>query len=429
MRVLLFTDTLGDVNGVSRFIRNSAWMARATGRDLQVLTSTRMEIPREENIHNVPPRWAGAMPGYSNLELALPAWREMVRRAEEMRPDAVHISTPGPVGLVGRRVARRLGVPMLGVYHTDFPAYIERLFENEALTWLCTAHMRWFYGPFARVFSRSEEYIDSLERLGIERSKCVRLRPGIRVEEFARGRCDGRVASDAAARKECSPECGEKEKTNDSSRDLAPQGSVRVLYVGRVSVEKNLPLLSRVWARATQELGRLGLEAELWVVGDGPYRESMERELAGAGVLGTVRFWGFKYGEELRNVYGSSDVFVFPSITDTLGQVVMEAQAAGLPVVVSNVGGPKEVVREGETGFVRSVTEVGAWVRAIVGLVADRARRIAMGRAAADFMKSFTMDRSFEHFWGVHEQEVERAMDMRGRVPNGEVRSRGLGAS
>lgn len=426
---MLFTDTLGDINGVSRFIRNMAGVARETGRDLRVLTSTRMEIPREKNIHNVPPRWAGAMPGYSNLEVVLPAWREMARRAEEMRPDAVHISTPGPVGLVGRRVATRLGVPMLGVYHTDFPAYIERLFENEALTWLCSAHMRWFYAPFARVFTRSEEYVDSLERLGIERSKCVRLRPGIRVEEFARGHRDGRVASNEAAREESCPGGDEQEKMKDGSRALVPKGSVRVLYVGRVSVEKNMPFLSRVWTRAAKEIGRRGLEAELWVVGDGPYRESMERELAGAGVRGTVRFLGFKSGEELRSVYGKSDVFVFPSTTDTLGQVVMEAQAAGLPVVVSDVGGPKEVVRDGETGLVRSATEAGAWVRAIVGLVEDRSRRIAMGRAAADFMKSFTMDRCFDHFWDVHEQEVDRARNIRGQLPRGEAPSGGLGAS
>lgn len=138
---------------------------------------------------------------------------------------------------------------------------------------------------------------------------------------------------------------------------------------------------------------------------------------------------GFKYGEDLRNVYGNSDVFVFPSITDTLGQVVMEAQAAGLPVVVSDVGGPKEIVRDGETGFVRSVTDVGAWVRAIVELAGNRERRIAMGRAAADFMTSFTMERCFDHFWGVHEEEVARAGRMQGREPNGEVRSTGFGAS
>lgn len=181
---------------------------------------------------------------------------------------------------------------------------------------------------------------------------------------------------------------------------------MRLLYVGRVSLEKNLPLLLRVWAEAATKMVRRGLSAELVVVGDGPYREEMERALGATGVSETSRFLGFKYGEELRRVYASCDLFAFPSITDTLGQVVMEAQAAGLPVIVSDVGGPKEVVRHGETGLVLSAADPGAWVQAIVELVADGERRRAMGAAAAAFMREHTIEKSFEHFWGVHEDAV-----------------------
>lgn len=180
-----------------------------------------------------------------------------------------------------------------------------------------------------------------------------------------------------------------------------------MLYVGRVSVEKNLPMLARVWRRAAGELSARGLAAELVVVGDGPYREAMERELAEGGVSATVRFLGFKYGEELRSIYGSCHIFVFPSNTDTLGQVVMESQAAGLPVIVSDMGGPKEIVRDGETGLVLRASDERAWSAAIVGMVGDGERRERMGDAAAAFMREYTIEKSFEHFWGVHEDVVQ----------------------
>lgn len=179
-----------------------------------------------------------------------------------------------------------------------------------------------------------------------------------------------------------------------------------MLYVGRVSVEKNLPMLTRVWRRAAAELAARGLAAELVVVGDGPYREAMERELAESGVSATVRFLGFKYGEELRSVYASCHIFVFPSITDTLGQVVMESQAAGMPVIVSDTGGPKEVVRDGDTGLVLRASNERAWSAAIVGLVEDGERRERMGHEAEAFIREHSIEKSFEHFWRVHEGVV-----------------------
>src|SRR6187397_1992318 len=144
-RVLLFTDTLGDVNGVSRFIRNIAVEAAGTGRDLSVLSSTRLEVPREANIVNFVPLVAGKMPKYENLEVALPPLRRMMRHTARVRPHAIHVSTPGPVGMCGVLVARRLRVPLAGVYLTDFPAYVDRLFDDAAFTFLTRAHMRLVY--------------------------------------------------------------------------------------------------------------------------------------------------------------------------------------------------------------------------------------------------------------------------------------------
>ena len=377
--VLLFTDTLGDVNGVSRFIRNVADQALQTGRDLRVVTSTTFEIPDRENLVNFPPLAAGKMPRYENLEFAIPPIDRMMAYARSARACAVHISTPGPVGLAGLLAARRLGVPLIGTYHTDFPAYVERLFDDRAFTWLTAGYMRAFYRRFSAVFTRSHEYAASLHRLGLAPACIHRLKPGIETGAFQPAFRDETVWERLGV-----------------SRD-----AVKVLYCGRVSVEKNLPFLARVWKRVKQR-GAEG--ACLLVVGDGPYRERMEGELVGT----QTHFLGFRHGSELSAIYASSDFFVFPSTTDTLGQVVMESQSSGLPVLVTDQGGPKEVVVDGSTGFVLPAEEPEAWVQAIIRLARDSELRHRMSRAAHSLIQPQTIRASFDDFWRVHEDVAGR---------------------
>ena len=445
MNLLLFTDTLGDVNGVSRFIRNVADLALTTNRQLTVFCSTRFEIPNQPNIRNFPPVFAPQMPGYENLELAIPPARAMLHEARRLKPDIIHVSTPGPVGCIGFLAAKLLRVPLAGVYHTDFPAYIDNLFRDPSLSWLCESFMRAFYRRFRIIFTRSIDYAHSLERLGIQRDRLVPLRAGIRVEDFRPesrdlsvwGRTsvwqssgDSNRTSSAALRGETALAPGVSRgcespppsKPPEAATHQPPQlhqhasdAPTRLLYVGRVSIEKNLPLLAKVWSKADALLREQNLPAELVIIGDGPYRAEMEKLLAASGAR--VRFLGFKYGPQLAAFYASSDLFVFPSITDTLGQVVMEAQAAGLPVLVTDQGGPKEVVKHGETGLVLRHDRTDEWEAAIVRLVSDSNTRIQMGRAAHQFMQQFSIRASFDHYWQMHEQASEHPVPVSARVP------------
>lgn len=384
-RVLLFTDTLGDVNGVSRFIRDAADNALHSGKDLTVVTSTRFELPEQANILNFDPVLAMKMPRYENLELVHPPRGKMLDFAIRHRPTAIHVSTPGPVGMLGRLAARRLRVPLLGTYHTDFPAYIEHLFQLEALTWTCREVMAWFYRPFDVVFTRSAEYREAVRSLGVKEGRLETLRPGIRTSRF------GPERKGAAVWESLTPE--------DASADV-----VRFLSVGRVSVEKNLPFLVGVWRRANAVLEKEGVAASLVVVGDGPYLQTMRSELHGT----RARFLGFRHGEELSRIYASSDAFLFPSTTDTLGQVVLESQCSGLPVLVTDQGGPKGVVRDGTTGHVLSADEPSKWVEKILTLAKDGARRRAMGKAAHEYAASMTIEQSIDHFWDVHVRAASR---------------------
>ncbi|NRA58140.1 MAG: glycosyltransferase family 1 protein [Phycisphaerales bacterium] len=381
MRMMLFTDTLGDVNGVSRFIRNMGHESIAAGQEMLIATSTRFEIPPEDCFFNCRPKFAMKMPKYAELDFVIPNKTDLVRRAEEFAPDVVHVSTPGGVGKVGRDFAKKRGIPIAGVYHTDFPAYLEHLFNEEMYGTITAQYMKYFYKPFELILSRSEQYMESLEKLNFSRDRMAKLEPGIKLDDF-----------DASHRDESAwDEYG------------LPRDSVKILYVGRISTEKNLPVLTEIWPNVRERARSASVDARLVVIGGGPYLSEMQSALGGHGTV----FPGFKHGTELAKLYASADMFVFPSLTDTLGQVVLESQASGIPVIVADQGGPKEVVDDGATGLVLPGSRPAAWVDAVSDLVIDHERRKAMGAAGVAYSKNFSISASFEKFWAAHEALIK----------------------
>lgn len=374
LRIALLTDTLGDVNGVSRFLNDMADCARARDCRLRIFTSTRSAVREHPNLCNLAPFAHMRLPGYPDLELCAPPRRALEAAVRAFAPRVIHVSTPGPVGLIGRGLARKLGVPLAGTFHTDFPAYVDHLFEEDSLTAVARWFMRWFYKPFAMIVTRSEAYRAELEKLGLDGRRCVRLRPGFHGERFDPRFRDPHLWRSVGI----------------------PAGGVKILYVGRVSVEKNMPFLAKVWRECSPRDGT----AQLVVVGDGPYRETMEDVLRGSDAY----FLGFQSGTALSRVYASGDVFVFPSTTDTLGQVVLESQASGLATLVSDRGGPREVILPGRTGLILRADDAACWARAIGVFIRDAHARTTMGHAAAFHAKAYTIERSFEDFWALHER-------------------------
>ena len=377
MRLMLFTDTLADVNGVARFVQDMAACASSANREFRIVTSTRNSIPPFANVVNISPAWSFPMPMYPMLKLAWPSHTAIARAVHEFLPDVVHISTPGPVGLAGRSLALRNNLPLAGTYHTDFPAYIERLSGDHVLGRGARAVMRWFYAPFDRVLARSEESTALIRDIGVPPTKVRTILAGVDLHRF-----------------------GPRYADQDIWRHLglqASSGILKILYCGRVSVEKNMPLLQAAWelVRATHS-GR----ARLIIVGDGPALADMKRSLAGSDVC----FTGFRHGKELSDLYASSDAFVFPSRTDTLGQAVLEALASGLPAIVSDAGGPARLVKHGETGLIVRGSEPQAWACAIRRLIDNAQERRAMGAQAAQLAQSCSITASFESFWNIHEE-------------------------
>ncbi|CAN5767924.1 hypothetical protein BH11PLA1_BH11PLA1_04290 [soil metagenome] len=393
-RIAVFTDTLGDVNGVARFVRALAEDAGVRGAEggntapaLRVFTSTRMTVPRMAEVMNIRPRAAVRMPGYANLEVIWADRPALRRAARAFVPNVLHVSTPGPVGLAGRRLALQMqreghGVVLAGTYHTDFAAYVSKLFEDDALTWVTRRMLRWFYAPFEMVLARSEAARVAMRAVGIGDERSAVLRCGVDLGRFAPS-AERRVA-------EGTPR----------------ESPVTVLCCGRVSVEKNVGVLMRIWPSVVRACAARGVRARLVVAGDGPMLSAMRAALARS----PCEFLGFVEGDNLVAAYHGADLLAFPSLTDTLGQVALEAIACGVPVLVSDQGGPRSVVdRTGGGMAVESAGGDRAWAAVLERMILDAELRRTLRERALAARDGLGIAESLADFRRHHERALTAA--------------------
>ena len=290
MRLLIATDAWRpQVNGVVRSLEHMAAEAPSFGAEVAFLTPDRFR--------------SFPMPTYPEIRLSLARPGRVARLIDEARPTHVHIATEGPIGLAARIACARQGRAFTTSYHTRFPEYLS------ARTPVPQA---WSYGALRRFHQGSRAMMVSTPSL--ERELAAR---GFRnIVRWTRG-------VDTALFR---PRPGR-----------APDASSPVfLYVGRVAVEKTL-----------EAFLSLDLPGRKVVVGDGPARSRLERAYPAA------RFLGALAGEDLARAYAASDVFVFPSLTDTFGIVLLEALASGLPVAAFPVTGPADVIGSSGCGVLK----------------------------------------------------------------------------
>ena len=288
MRLALVSDAwLPQVNGVVRTLDRVRREVEALGHEVRVYSP--------DQFRTLP------CPTYPEIRLAVNHWRKMGRQLDDFAPEAVHIATEGPLGLVARSVCLKRGWPFTTSYHTKFPEYVNAR-APVPVSW-GYRFMRWFHRPSKGVMVATPTIRAELEAQGFDN-----------VKSWSRG-------VDTAL---FHPE-------NQPALDL-PRPIY--LYVGRVAVEKNIEDF-------------LGLEISSGskvVVGDGPQRAALEQRYPDAV------FTGAKFGKELARHYASADVFVFPSRTDTFGLVMLEAMASGVPVAAYPVPGPLDVVSDHPVG-------------------------------------------------------------------------------
>lgn len=288
MKIALVSDAwLPQTNGVVRTMRETARCLEALGHQVRAVTPL--------------PFLTFPCPTYPEIRLAAWPWRRVARILEEFEPDAVHVATEGPIGLAGRRWCQSRGQVFTTSFHTRFPEYVRmRAPVPENWTWRV---LRWFHGAAARTLVPTATQQAELSSRGFH-SPVV----------WGRGVDTGLF--------------------HPSRRIALPGEGPHLMYMGRVSVEKNI-----------EAFLRLDFPGTRWVVGGGPALEAFRTAWP------EVNFVGPKHGVELASMLASADVFVFPSRTDTFGIVLLEAMSCGLPIAAYPVSGPRDVVRQGDTGI------------------------------------------------------------------------------
>ena len=362
-----FTDTLEDVNGVVTTIRKMTTAGAAAGKELIVVTSRGELQVCDIPIKNFQPIGEFELPEYELQKLSFPPVLQMLDYIQREKFTEIIISTPGPVGLTALLAAKMLNLQTSGIYHTDFPQYVRILTEDSFLESMAWGYMHWFYGQLDTVFVNSEEYRQSWIKRGFDPAKLKIFPRGLDTELFHPARRDAAFFEKFGA-------CN---------------GEVRLLYVGRISREKDLNLLAAAYRRLRDE----GLPVQLFVVGHGPYSKAFAKSLPEAF------FTGYLTGNQLATAYASADIFVFPSTTDTFGNVILEAQACGVPVVVSDSGGPKELVEDKSNGLITKSHDLEDFTSAIRTLVTNPALRERMGKSARDSVIDRSWPSAFNKFW------------------------------
>jgi glycosyltransferase involved in cell wall biosynthesis len=366
MRIAYVTETWPpELNGVSLTAARTVAFLHARGHDVRVVRPRQRAIDAgkpalSEDALRVP---GVPIPLYPDLRMGLPARRRLLRAWRGERPDLVHVATEGPLGWSAVRAARDLGVPVTSDFRTRFDEY-GRHYAWEGAVTLVRAYLRAFHNRTDRTFVPTRELCKQLGELGFERLS-VSTR-GVDARQFA------------------------PHHRSDALRAQWGVGSDTpvVLTVGRLAVEKNLGVALDAFDAIRQRRP----DARLVMVGDGPQRNALRRRCPDAVFAGT------QHGQALAAHYASADVFLFPSLTETFGNVVVEAMASGLPVVAFDTAAAGMHVRTGQNGCLAPVGDVAAFTAAAVALAADGDLRRRLGRAARQTAQALDWPQVLERF-------------------------------
>ena len=384
LKMAHFTDTYYEVNGVALTLQQQVRLALKNNKNYTLVTCGTESRGGQPGVKNFKPIGLYELPEYPEQKIFYPPFLEMLDFCYQEGFNHLHVATPGPIGLAALAIAKILKVPISGTYHTAIPQYAHILTGDAVIEDLAWKYVLWFYDQLDVIYAPSRSTCDELVEKGIKTDK-IRVYPrGIDLEQFSPAKGNGLL----------------KKWFNLGE-------GTNLIYVGRVSREKNLHLLAESFAR----LSRRNPGVRLVVVGDGPYLKDMQQEMEGLPCY----FTGYVQGEKLAALYASGDIFTFPSATDTFGNVVMEAQASGLPVIVSDAGGPCENVIDGQTGLVVPADDAAALLQAMQTLVDDPARAKAMGRAARRYMEERSFEAAFLQTWQMYHHDGPGA-DPVGRI-------------
>ena len=346
-RVALVADGLGGMHGVTHTLHQIRERG-VPGFDVEVIGTDANVDRRLSAVAEI------EIPFYRGLTVGVPSMPAIVDALAEGRYDLVHLCSPGPAGLGAWLLARVLELPVVGSYHTELAAYAGVRTGQAHLEALAAAALGTFYGDCDAVLSPSPASDERLAQFGIAPDKIVRWDRGVDLDRF-----------DPALR-----------------RPGSLPGEINVLYAGRLTKEKGVELLADAFLAAHARDRRL----HLLLAGGGPEEEWLRARLGGHAT-----FLGWLEGDALARAYASADTFLFASRTDTFGQVILEAQASGLPVVAVDEGGPASLIEDGETGLL-APADAGALADRLLTLIGKPLLGARIRRAALAAVRACTWD-------------------------------------
>jgi len=378
MRISWVTETWPpEVNGVALTAARAVGFLRQRGHVLEVVRPHQGRA--EPDAAAAGERGSLLVPGmrlpmYPQLRCGLPVRRRLARHWRVRTPDLVHIATEGPLGWAALAAARSLSLPVTADFRTRFDQYGHFYGSplgargGRGMAALITAYLRHFHNRALCTFVPTLETLQALERQGF-RNLVINGR-GVDASLFD----PARRSAGLRAR----------------WRAGLPADAPVLLYVGRLAREKNVELVFASWRR----LREAGRAAALVVVGDGPLRA----DLAAAHRLSGVHFTGTLHGECLAAHYASADLFLFPSLTETFGNVTLEAMASGLAVVAFGCGAAGAHVRDRISGYLANPGDAAGFMNAVALLADDAGLRATVGRAARAVACQQSWERVLEEF-------------------------------
>lgn len=376
MRVAIFTDTyLPEVNGVTHTLALLKNTLENSGHQCLVLAPEYTRDRRIDN-DNVCRFKSIPFPLYNECRLSIPVYGPLASKVDRFNPDIIHVVTPLGIGHAGVRYAKERRLPAVSSFHTNFDSYLKyyNMQHFEKYLW---AFFKNFHNQFITNFCPSQDTLATLSKQGI--GNLAIWSRGIDTQTFSPLKRNAYFY--------------------DQFRRRRGHKKIKCLYTGRVALEKDLDILLESIAIVNQDHQQ---QVEFFIVGDGPERKHLQENAPN-----NVYFTGFLSGSQLTAAYASADIFTFPSSTETLGNVVLEAMASGLPIIAVSAGGILDNVVSGYNGLLSAPRDVDAFSRSLITLIDDCDKREQLAKQALESVQTKTWNYVFKQLFTDYQRAIK----------------------
>jgi glycosyltransferase involved in cell wall biosynthesis len=369
-RVAILADGIGSTHGVTRTIEEIRGRG-VPGYEIEVVGTDPGVDRRLSAVAEID------VPYYPGLEIGVPSLPAAVQTLADGAFDAIHVCSPGPVGVAGVLLARAQGLPLIGSYHTELSAYADLRSGRPELAQAMAMAVGAFYRACDVVLSPSPASDEALAAIGMPPERVMRWDRGVDTARFDPSLRDPGLLGAAGA--------GGTAEAGAVAAGAA--GRINVMYSGRVTREKGAELLADAFEAARAREPRL----HLVLAGGGPEQELLRERVGGEATT----FLGWLSGYDLARAYASADMLLFPSATDTFGQVILEAQASGLPVMAVAEGGPVSLIEHRVSGLLCEA-DPGALAEAVLELAGSPLLGERLSAAGLAAVRGRTWERALE---------------------------------